>query len=53
MGMAAYFKVVLEEIGVETFTDKYSYFTSETNLPLLNSDFTPIQAATLKANRVK
>ncbi len=26
-----YFNLVLEEIGVETFTDRYSYFTSENN----------------------
>ena len=47
-----YFKLVLEEIGVETFADKYmhSYFTSETNLPQLNFYFTPVQAATLNAN---
>ncbi|XP_062522292.1 structural maintenance of chromosomes protein 5-like [Corticium candelabrum] len=30
--MAVYFKLVLEEIRVETFADKYSYFTSEINL---------------------
>ena len=28
-GMAAYFMLVLEEIGVETFAHKYSYPTSE------------------------
>ena len=32
VGMAVYFKLVLEEIRVETFADKYSYFTSEINL---------------------
>ena len=40
--MAAYFMAVVEEIGVDTFADKYSYFTAETN-------YVP----QLKANRVK
>ena len=44
VGMAVYCtsKLVLEEIGVETFANKYSYFTSETNLPQLNPYFTHV-----------
>ena len=44
VGMAVYCtsKLVLEEIGVETFANKYSYFTCDTNLPQLNPYFTHV-----------
>ena len=44
VGMAVYCtsKLVLEEIGIETFANKYSYFTCDTNLPQLNPYFTHV-----------